>query len=77
MENNYRKLAVLVRELDEARKEMNKVARARIGVISGGPSIDEENRAFDLACTALSSLDDYLSNLESEAQSKKEYRREA
>ena len=53
MKNNYRKLSQLLQDVDEARAEVNKIAQMRIGVISGGPSIDEEKREFDRAAKVL------------------------
>lgn len=38
-----------MRKLDEAIADHQRVANQRIGIISGGPSIDEENRVFEEA----------------------------
>ena len=46
---NYKKMAAAVATVDRTREEMNRIARMRIGVISGGPSIHAENAAFDAA----------------------------
>lgn len=47
MKTNYSKIRAALKDLDEARTELNKIARLRIGMISGGPSIAEESAEFE------------------------------
>ena len=53
MKTNYQKIDAAVVRLSEARAEVRKVASYRRGMISGMPSIDEENAAFDAALADL------------------------
>ena len=46
MRTDYGKIRDAIRELDEARVELNKLCRLNIGVISGGPSMDDEKEEF-------------------------------
>jgi hypothetical protein len=50
---NYKKIELAVERVIKAREELNKIANLRIGVISGGPSIDEENKEFNEALNDL------------------------
>lgn len=46
MRTDYKAIHKAFVELDDAALEMNRVASLRIGMISGGPSIDQENEEF-------------------------------
>ena len=56
MKTNYKAITRALSELDAAAKEMNKVASLRIGMISGGPSIDRENAEFYSALSVAKNL---------------------
>ncbi len=49
MKTNYAEIDAAIKRVVEARTELRKIANLRVGVISGGPSIDEENEEFDAA----------------------------
>ena len=56
MKTNYAKIDSAVTRLAEARSELRKIANLRMGMISGMPSIDEENTEFEAALADLLSL---------------------
>ncbi len=47
MKTNYKKIKQALIRLEEARVEFQKIASLRIGMISGGPDIEEEKQEFD------------------------------
>jgi hypothetical protein len=56
MKTNYAKIDSAVTRLTEARAELRKIANLRMGMISGMPSIDEENAEFEAALADLTKL---------------------
>lgn len=56
MKTNYVKIDSAVTRLSEARADVQKIASLRMGMISGMPSIDDENAEFELALADLVKL---------------------
>lgn len=56
MKTNYAKIDSAVTRLAEARADVRKIASLRMGMISGMPSIDEENAEFEAALAYLVKL---------------------
>jgi hypothetical protein len=63
MKNNYKKLEEQIEKVSSARADQQKVASFRVGVIAGGPSIDDENETWLAESAALSTMvESYLDN---------------
>jgi hypothetical protein len=63
MKNNYRKLEVQIEKVSSARADQQKVSSLRVGVIAGGPSIDDENETWLAESAALCTMaESYLEN---------------
>jgi len=63
MKNNYKHLAAAIELVIDARKDQQKVANLRTGVIAGGPSIDGENATWESASASLCDMaTEYLEN---------------
>ncbi|MDH4318866.1 MAG: hypothetical protein OEV64_10785 [Desulfobulbaceae bacterium] len=56
MKINYAKIDAAVKRLAAARHELRKVSNLRMGMISGMPSIDDENAEFESALADLKIL---------------------
>jgi hypothetical protein len=56
MKTNYAKIDSAVTRLEQARADVRKIAGYRMGMISGMPSIDDENAEFEAALADLVKL---------------------
>lgn len=56
MKTNYSAIRAAVKRLDEARDDLRKIANLRMGMISGMPSIADENAEFRAALADLNRL---------------------
>ena len=56
MKTDYAKIDAAMDRLNSAWADVNRIASLRIGMISGGPSIDEEQSEAQTAFNALSAL---------------------